>query len=83
MDRSEFFSRLAEHKMITDGIVCFNDNFSDDIFVVNQNYNKWEVFYRERGVQFELKIFNSESDALNYLLNHLIDIYPKGSMNFK
>lgn len=83
MDRSEFYSKLAEREMISDGIVCFNDNFSDDIFVVNQNFNKWEVFYRERGVQFELKIFNNESEALNYLLNHLIDTYPKGLMNFE
>lgn len=83
MDRSEFYSNLAEREMISDGIVCFNDNFSDDIFVVNQIFNKWEVFYRERGVQFELKIFNNESEALNYLLNHLIDTYPKGLMNFE
>ena len=77
MNRSEFLSKLADHKINAEGLVCFNDNFSDDIFVVNQNYYRWEVFYRERGEQFELKIFDSESDALDYLFSHILNIYPK------
>lgn len=58
---------------ISEHLVCFNDSISDDVFFVNESYGKFTVGYRERGISFDTKSFDSLDEALDYLLNVLID----------
>lgn len=67
LTRQDLFEELIRIQ-IDPNLVRFDDNHSDDVFCVNKNYDKYEVFYRERGKIFELREFLSESDALTYLL---------------
>lgn len=83
MTKHNFFSELAIDRISPD-LVKFDDNHSDDVFCVNRNYHRYEVFYRERGKIFDLREFSSESDALIYLLAqirgmHMQDFDGKGA----
>lgn len=51
--------------------VKFNDTTSDDVICVNQNYNIWEVFYRERGIERDLVQFPDIETALDYVYKDL------------
>ena len=52
-------------------IVNFENSVADGYYVL-KNYHRWEVFYRERGKDYDCVGFPSESDALIYLLERLI-----------
>lgn len=43
----------------------------EDRYAIIQDRGKWEVFYSEQGDRLELRIFASEDDACEYLLNLL------------
>lgn len=73
MDKNNFVETLMFYGVDPD-IVCFDDYVSDDVFCVNKNYNIVEVFYRERGNVFGLLEFNSQSQALEYLLNKILNM---------
>lgn len=69
----EFVDLLKENKIDT-SIVHFENSVTDGYYVL-KNYHRWEVFYRERGKDYDCVGFPSESDALDYLLGKLgIDI---------
>lgn len=71
MNINEFIEILIKYN-IDPNIVCFNDKIKDDVFCVMDNYNSVDVFYRERGREFELKNFSTQSDALEYLSNKIL-----------
>ena len=66
----EFVDLLKEHKIDT-SIVHFESSVADGYYVL-KNYHRWEVFYRERGKDYDCVGFPSESDALEYLLKKLL-----------
>ena len=66
----EFVDILRENKIDT-SIVHFENSVADGYYVL-KNYHRWEVFFRERGTDYEYMGFPSESDALNYLADKLI-----------
>ena len=66
----EFVDLLKENKIDT-GIVRFESSVADGYYVL-KNYHRWEVFYRERGKDYNCVGFPLESDALEYLLNKLL-----------
>lgn len=66
----EFVDLLKENKIDT-GIVHFESSVADGYYVL-KNYHRWEVFYRERGKDYDCVGFPSESDALEYLLKKLV-----------
>lgn len=65
----EFVDLLKENKIDT-SIVHFENSVADGYYVL-KNYHRWEVFYRERGKDYDCVGFPSESDALEYLLGKL------------
>ena len=65
----EFVDLLKENKIDT-SIVHFENSVADGYYVL-KNYYRWEVFYRERGKDYDCVGFPSESDALEYLLKKL------------
>ena len=66
----EFVDLLKENKIDT-SIVHFENSVADGYYVL-KNYHRWEVFYRERGKDYDCIGFPSESDALIYLTDKLI-----------
>ena len=66
----EFVDLLKENKIDT-SIVHFESSVTDGYYVL-KNYHRWEVFYRERGKDYDCVGFPSESDALEYLLKKLL-----------
>ena len=66
----EFVDLLKENKIDT-SIVHFENSVADGYYVL-KNYHRWEVFYRERGKDYDCIGFSSESDALEYLLKKLV-----------
>ena len=66
----EFVDLLKENKIDT-SIVHFENSVADGYYVL-KNYHRWEVFYRERGKDYDCIGFPTESDALEYLLKKLL-----------
>ena len=66
----EFVDLLRENKIDT-SIVHFENSVADGYYVL-KNYHRWEVFYRERGKDYDCVGFPSESDALEYLTKKLV-----------
>ena len=70
MTKAEFID-LLENNNISSDLVHFNNSVVDGYYVL-KNYHRWEVFYRERGKDYDCIGFPSESDALEYLLKKLL-----------
>lgn len=77
MTRSEFLDLLTKNGIDT-SIVCFHDSTKDG-YCIRKNHSRWEVLNRERGIEYEIMGYPSESDALTCLFNKLIVIYGKKS----
>ncbi|MEG1886915.1 MAG: hypothetical protein RR177_02210 [Oscillospiraceae bacterium] len=76
MNKQDFFKSLSENNIDLENI-CFNDGVKDDVFCVRENYTCVEVFYRERGKEYDLQKFLSLSQALEYLLNKILKMTGK------
>ena len=70
MTRIEFLE-LCESKSIATNLIHFENSVADGYYVL-KNYHRWEVFYRERGKDYDCVGFPSESDALEYLLKKIV-----------
>ena len=70
MTRTELLE-LCESKNISTYLIHFENSVADGYYVL-KNYHRWEVFYRERGKDYDCVGFPSESDALIYLLKRLV-----------
>ncbi len=69
MTRAEFIDLLERNNLST-SLVHFENTVSDGYYVL-KNYYRWEVFFRERGKDYDCLGFPSESNALEYLLRKL------------
>ena len=75
MTRVEFLELLKKNN-INENLVVFDDTIKEG-YCIRKNYFRWEVFFRERGKEYDSKGFPSESDALQYLFEKLFSIYVK------
>ena len=69
MTYNEFVDLLSENNVDTN-MVHFENSVADGYYML-KNYHRWEVFYRERGKDYNCVGFPSESNALEYLLGKL------------
>jgi hypothetical protein len=76
MNKHEFLKCLSENNISLENI-CFNDGFKDDVFCVRESYTYVEVFYRERGKEYDMQKFSTMSQALDYLLNKILKMTGK------
>jgi hypothetical protein len=67
--KSEFIEFLQSSGASTDN-VHFENCVSDGYYLLKRGY-RWEVFFRERGYDYDCVGFPSESDALVYLAGKL------------
>ncbi|MBE6968266.1 MAG: hypothetical protein E7444_07505 [Ruminococcaceae bacterium] len=75
MTKAEFLELLQKHN-INQNLVLFDDPIEEG-YCIRKNYFRWEVFYRERGKEYNCMGFPSESNALQYLFDKLYSIYVK------
>ena len=75
MTRIEFLELLKKYN-IDENLVVFNDTMKEG-YCIRNNYFRWEVFFRERGKEYDCIGFPSESNALQYLFEKLYNIYVK------
>lgn len=71
--KSGFLELLKKHN-IDINLVVFDDSIKDG-YCVRKNFFRWEVFFRERGKEYDCIGFSSESSALQYLFDKLLSIY--------
>lgn len=76
MNKQDFLKSLSQNNIGLENI-CFNDEVKDDVFCVRENYTCVEVFYRERGKEYDLQKFSTLSQALEYLLNKILKMTGK------
>ena len=69
MTKDEFI-KLLDNCGVSSNLVHF-ENSVEDGYYIHKNYYRWEVFFRERGKDYDSVGFPSESDALEYLLKKL------------
>lgn len=70
MTRDNFLILLKQNS-ISSEIVHFENAVSDGYYIL-KNHHRWDVFFRERGKDYDCMGFPSESDALVYLSERLI-----------
>ena len=70
MTRQEFMALLVEND-IDCGLVSF-DNAVKDGYGIRRNHFRWETLFRERGCEYDVLGFPSESDALAHLAEELV-----------
>ncbi len=75
MTRDEFIILLKSNN-IDPSIVNFNNNTSEG-YCIRKNHFRWETLFRERGIEYNILGYPSESDALISMLDELINIYSK------
>lgn len=75
MTRDEFIMVLAKNN-IDPNIVCFDENIKDG-YCIRKCYYRWETLVRERGQEYDVRGFPSESDALKSLSEELLRLYKQ------
>ena len=75
MDRQEFIEVLKSRN-IPINIVCFDElNGRDGVIWIRKIPYEWSVSHIERGQEYNWRGFQSESDALKYSLETIIEEY--------
>ena len=69
MTRAEFAQKLKALGALSPPVHF--ENAAADGYYVLKNRHRWEVFYRERGMDEDCLGFPSEEDALAYLIEKL------------
>lgn len=73
MTKVEFIELLKEHN-INEKLIIWDDSVKEG-YCIRHNCNRWEVFFRERGKEYDCIGFPSESNALEYLFDKLHSLY--------
>lgn len=70
MTREEFFHALTSYGFDPANVSI--DNAAIDGYGIRKVYRRWEIFFRERGVEYYTRGYPSESDALIALLEDIL-----------
>lgn len=65
MNKTELKQRLRQEKIRADAY-NLNGGLPNEAYCLNENGNKWEIYYSERGNKSGLKIFDNENDACQH-----------------
>ncbi len=75
MNRINFIKILKENN-IDINIISYDNNYKDG-YCLRKNNLRWERFIRERGKDYDVMVFPTESNALESLLNEILSVYEK------
>jgi hypothetical protein len=51
-----------------------NGGLPNEAFCLNKEGDIWEVYYSERGVKSQVKLFQNEDEACNYLYSTILEV---------
>ena len=74
MTRIEFLE-LCENKNIATNLIHFENSVTDGYYVL-KNYHRWEVFYRERGKDYDCVGCISQLAEIAYMILNSGDDVP-------
>lgn len=80
MTEREFNRLLYEHD-INRSIYTLGTPPSDCMYTIQVHDDGYEVYYFERGIKEDVKIFNDKDASLDYLLDLLL-VDPRASNSF-
>lgn len=55
----------------------FEFKLAGESYCIEENNNIWKVYYTERGSQFNIKEFNTETEACEYFYNWIMQSHFK------
>ena len=77
MEKSDL-EKLLKGKGIPEDAYTLLGGIPNEKFCLENRKNIWEVYYSERGIKTDLRQFDSESDACEYLYRKLLSIFCNG-----
>lgn len=82
MDKNDLRQKLISRN-IPKETYSLEGGFPNEAYCINQNRDKWEVYYSERGQKSGLKIFDTEDEACKYFYRVLIEMLnDMGALEF-
>ena len=75
MTKEELLNKLNKENIPTE-VVNFDNPIKDGL-CIRKVYYRWEVFFRERGKEYDDIGFSNESDALQYIYEKLVSLYNR------
>lgn len=75
MTKDEFVEILKQNQ-IDPNIVSFNDDTREG-YCIRKNHFRWETLVRERGKEYDVLGYPSESDALTKMCCEIVRLYSK------
>jgi hypothetical protein len=73
MNKEELALKLNQ-EAIPDDCYCLNGGLPNDRIILNKKDVKWEVYYSERGKIYELREFDTEDNACDFLYHRVKDM---------
>lgn len=73
MDKQDFLRQVKKRHIPNDLFNIDGTGRDDERFVMVQTDDQWNVYYAERGCKTTDKYFDSESEALKYILEELTE----------
>ncbi len=68
----EELSILLKKEKINDDMYSLEGGLPNEMYCLEENGGRWEVYYSERGNKTGLKLFSTENDACLYFHNLLL-----------
>jgi hypothetical protein len=72
MMNKSILEKEFESRKISKDAYSLNGGLPNEAFCISFNKGVWEVYYSEKGLKSGLKIFNTEEEACNYLLETVV-----------
>ncbi len=74
MNKNELTFKLAQAGVRSD-VYCLDGGLPSEAYCLNRTPEGWEVYYSERGVKTDLRLFDKEEDACSYLYRLLMPVW--------
>lgn len=74
MDRREFIRTMERHR-IPPFAYCLDGGHPSERYCIAPAGKGWKFYYSERGHENDLRLFDTEGEACEYLCKVLIEVY--------
>lgn len=66
MDSKEL-KKILKRERIPKDLYSLKGGLPNESYCLEKNADKWEVYYSERGIRSDLKVFDTEEEACKHL----------------
>jgi len=71
VNKVELLKKFSE-KNVSEDVYSLERGLPNEKYCSSNENSKWQVYYSERGVKCQIREFNTEEDACEYLYNKVI-----------